>query len=191
MITIGQLRTVSRLFLNLITRDTKIKLDDIRFLKFGTGVMPQKLIKSTDPVTNITTTKEVPYLNDDEFIIFDVIVKNNIASEVVNDQFKSHMPFTLIVNIYGDEASDELQYMMSRISNFSVRHYLTKSGFSIEKEPDDFQVLDGKENGIWWVRRRIEINLNTEQSIDISSTDGTYEFDTVEHDTKILSGDDE
>ena len=129
MISISQLRVFSRLFLNMITRDDMIKIDDIRYVKDGSGTMPTRLINEVNG-----TTKEVPYLNDDEFIVFDVIVNNNIASEVIDGKFKSHMPFTIVVNIYGDSSSDELQHMMSRISTFSVRNYLRKNNMSIMKE---------------------------------------------------------
>jgi len=180
MITISELKITTRQFINMITRNTKIELDDIRTLKYETGVMPRKLVSYVDPNDNLTKQKETPYLNDDEFVIFDVIVKPTKAGEVVGDQYKSHMPFVLIVNIYGDEASDEVQYMMSRISTYAVRHFLIMNGISIEKEPNDWQVLDGKENGLWWVRRRVEILMNTEQSIDISDPTNTGEFDTFE-----------
>jgi len=180
MITISDLKITTRQFINMITRDAKIELNDIRTLKYETGVMPRKLVSYVDPNDSLTKQKETPYLNDDEFVIFDVIVKPTKAGEVIGDEYKSHMPFVLIVNIYGDEASDEVQYMMSRISTFTVRNFLTLNGISIEKEPNDWQVLDGKENGLWWVRRRVEILMNTEQSIDISDPTGSGEFDTID-----------
>ena len=180
MITIGELKILSRTFLNMITRDDKIELNDIRTIKYETGVMPRKLVSYVDDNDGLTKQKETPYLVTDEFVLFDVIVKPLIASEVVGDDFKSHMPFTIVVNLYGDEVSDELQYMMAKISTFTVRHFLSTSGLSIEKEPNDWQVLDGKENGLWWIRRRIEILMNAEQTIDISDPTNAGEVDTIE-----------
>ena len=69
---------------------------------------------------------------------------------------------------------------MSRLTTYRVKHFLYSNGISIEEEPDEFQVLDGKENGIWWIRRRIEIKLNTEQVIDLNSEDLYDEFDSAE-----------
>jgi len=191
MITISDLKITSRQFINLITRNAKIELNDIRTLKYETGVMPRKLVSYVDPNDNLTKQKETPYLNDDEFVIFDVIVEPTISGEVITiddkETYKSHMPFTLIINIYGDEASDELQYMMSRISTFSARHFLLANGISIAKEPNDWQVLDGKENGLWWIRRRVEIHMNAEQTIDISD-DEAGKIETIDVVLEIIEG---
>ncbi len=185
MVKISQLRSVCRQFLYNITRHDKISLNDIRLIKYGTGVMPRKLIALD---TDSSKFKEVPYLNDDEFIVFDIIVNANTVSEYVGDQFRSLMPFTLVVNIYGDESSDELQYMMSRLTSFQAKNFLYSNGISIEKEPDEIQILDGKENGIWWVRRRVEIRLNTEQVINLTDIDMYHEFDTIEENIEDVKG---
>ena len=188
MITISDLKITSRLFLNLITRDTKIELDDIRTLKYETGVMPRKLVSYVDPDDGLTKQKETPYLNDDEFVIFDVIVKPTIAAEVEGETYTSHMPFIIIVNIYGDEASDEIQYMLSKISTYTVRQFLLTNGMSIQKEPNDWQILDGKENGLWWVRRRVEILMNAEQSIDLTDSTLNGEIDTIDPNLENIEG---
>lgn len=179
MITISQLKTISRQLIYRLTRHEKIELNDIRNIKYDTGVMPRKLVSYIDPNDGLTKQKETPYLNTDEFIIFDVLIKANKVSEYVGTQYKSHMPFTLIINIYGDEAADELEYMMSLLTSFGVKSYLYENSISIKEEPEEFQILDGKENGIWWIRRRIEIELNTEQVIDMNTTDLYDEFDSV------------
>jgi len=188
MITISDLKITSRLFLNLITRDTKIELNDIRTLKYETGVMPRKLVSYVDPDDGLTKQKETPYLNDDEFVIFDVIVKPTIAAEVEGETYTSHMPFIIIVNIYGDEASDEIQYMLSKISTYTVRQFLLTNGMSIQKEPNDWQILDGKENGLWWVRRRVEILMNAEQSIDLTDSTLNGEIDTIDPNLENIEG---
>jgi len=190
MITISQLKTITRQLIYKITRNNKIELNDIRSIKFDTGVMPRKLISYID-VDGLTKQKESPYLNDDEFIIFDVIIRANKVSEYINNEYRSHMPFTLIINIYGDESPDEVEYMMSRLTSFQVKNYLYSNGISIEKEPEEFQILDGKENGIWWIRRRIEIQMNTEQVIDLSDLELYDEFDSVEGNISDVVGDDE
>jgi hypothetical protein len=179
MITITELKVISRQFLHMISRQNKLQLNDIRSIKYDTGTFPRKIVSYVDPNDGLTKQKETPYVNDDEFIIFDVIVKSNIASEVINDTFKAHMPFLLVVNIYGDEASDEIQFMMSKISTYTVRRFLNDYGVSIKEEPKDFEVLDGKENGTWVVRRRFEVNFNIEQSIQLSSNQTSIEFDDV------------
>jgi len=180
MVTISQLKIICRQLIYDLTRHDKVELNDIRTIKYETGVMPRKLVSYIDPIDGLAKQKEIPYLNDDEFVIFDVLIKANKVSEFVNGQFKSHMPFTLIVNIYGDEAANELEYIMSRLTSFKIKNFLYANGISIEKEPDEFQVLDGKENGLWWIRRRIEIHLNTEQVIDLESEDLHHEFDSAE-----------
>jgi hypothetical protein len=177
MITITELKVISREFLRMITRQNKLQLNDIRSIKYETGTMPRKLVSYIDPNDGLTKQKETPYVNDDEFIIFDVIVKSNIASEVIDNTFKSHMAFLLAVNIYGDEASDEIQFMLSKISTYKVRKFLLDNKISIKEEPKDFEILDGKENGYWWIRRRFEINFNVEQSIQLPSSETSTEFD--------------
>jgi hypothetical protein len=177
MITITELKVISREFLRMITRQNKLQLNDIRSIKYETGTMPRKLVSYIDPNDGLTKQKETPYVNDDEFIIFDVIVKSNIASEVIDNTFKSHMTFLLAVNIYGDEASDEIQFMLSKISTYKVRKFLLDNKISIKEEPKDFEILDGKENGYWWIRRRFEINFNVEQSIQLPSSETSTEFD--------------
>lgn len=192
MITTSQLKIIGRQFIHLITRDSKIELDDIRSIKYNTGVMPKKLISYVDPNDGLTKRKETPYLNDDEFVIFDLIVDANKASEYIGTEYKSLMPFTLIVNIYGDEAHDELQYMMAKLTSYRAKQFLYSNGISIVKEPTEWQVLDGKENGTWWIRRRIEIEFNTEQTIDLLQTDLYDEFDYLDEENIInLSGGDE
>lgn len=189
MVTTSQLKIICRQFINNITRSNKVQLNDIRSIKYDTGVMPRKLVSYVDPNDGLTKQKETPYLNDDEFIIFDLLVRGNKVSEYVGDQFRSHMPFTLIINIYGDEAADELEYMMAMLTSFSSKQYLYANGISIQKEPDDFQILDGKENGIWWIRRRIEIEMNVEQVIDLSEGVSNTEFDTIEENKELIGGD--
>lgn len=180
MVTVSQLKAISRQLIYLLTRHDKIELNDIRTIKYETGTMPRKLVSYVDPNDGLTKQKETPYLNDDEFIIFDILVRAHIVSEYVGDQYRSMMPFTLIINIYGDEASDELQYMTSLLTTFQIKNYLYANGISLVKEPDEFQVLDGKENGTWWIRRRIELEFNTEQVIDLLHTDLYSEFDTAQ-----------
>lgn len=189
MKTIGQLKTTCREFIYRITRHDKIELNDIRSIKYETGTMPRKLVSYVDPIDGVTKQKESPYLNDDEFIIFDVIIRANKVSEYIGDQYRSLMPFTLIINIYGDEAADELEYMMANLTTFRTKTFLYNNGISIEKEPDEFQPLDGKENGIWWIRRRIEIELNTEQVIELSENDLYDEFDTIDETVEDAKGD--
>lgn len=186
MITISQLKTISRQFIYNITRHDKIELNDIRSIKFETGTMPRKLVTYIDPSDGLPKQKESPYLNDDEFILFDVIIKGNKVSEFVGDDYKSLMPFSLIINIYGDEAADELEYMMAHLTSYRSKNFLYSNGISIEREPEEFQVLDGKENGVWWIRRRIELDMNTEQTITLDSYDTSDEFDSVTANTNNL-----
>jgi hypothetical protein len=189
MIPISQLKIMSRELIDMITRSNKIEKSDIRLIKYETGTFPRKIIQFTDPNDGLQKFKESPYLNGDLFILFDVIVDANLVSEVVDNKFKSHMPFTLIVNLYGDEASDELNFMMAKLSTFKIRNFLYQNGVSLKEEPTDFQVLDGKENGNWWIRRRIEIKMNMEQVIDLSLNDLYQEFDTVEENIERLGDD--
>lgn len=188
MITISQLKTIARQLIYNVTRHDKVELNDIRTIKYETGTMPRKLVSYVDPNDGLTKQKETPYLNDDEFILFDVVIKANKVSEYIGDQFRSLMPFTLIINIYGDESADELEFMMANLTTFSTKTFLYANGISIEKEPDEFQVLDGKENGIWWIRRRIEIEMNTEQVIDLNPVDLYTEFDSADHTTEEIGG---
>lgn len=180
MITISQLKTICRQYIYKIVRHDKIELNDIRNIKFETGTMPRKLVSYIDPNDGLTKQKETPYLNNDEFILFDVLIRANKVSEYVGDHYRSLMPFTLVVNIYGDESPDELEYMMAHATTYSSKMFLYNNNISIEKEPDEFQILDGKENGIWWVRRRIEFNFNTEQDIKMLGEELYNEFDSVE-----------
>lgn len=186
MVTISQLKVFSKELIYMITRSNKIERNDIRLIKYETGTFPRKLIEYVDPNDGLTKYKETPYVNSDEFIIFDVIIDANLVSEVVNEQFRSHMPFSLIINIYGDEAADELANMMAKLSTFTVRNYLYQNGISLKEEPSEFQVLDGKENGIWWIRRRIEIKMNTEQVIDLFAEEIREEFDNIEENVERL-----
>jgi len=186
MVTISQLKVLSKELIYMITRSNKIERNDIRLIKYETGTFPRKLIDYIDPNDGLTKYKETPYVNSDEFVIFDVIIDANLVSEIVNEQFKAHMPFSLIINIYGDEATDELAHMMAKLSTFTVRNYLYQNGVSLKEEPTEFQVLDGKENGTWWIRRRIEIKMNTEQTIDLFPEELYEEFDTVEENVERL-----
>lgn len=188
MVTISQLKVFSKELIYMITRSTKIERNDIRLIKYETGTFPRKLIEYIDPNDGLTKYKETPYVNSDEFVIFDVIIDANLVSEIINEQFKSHMPFSLIINIYGDEAADELAHMMAKLSTFTVRNYLYQNGISLKEEPSEFQVLDGKENNIWWIRRRIEIKMNTEQVIDLFAEELREQFDTVEENIEKLGG---
>lgn len=189
MITISQLKIMSRELIDMITRTNKIEKNDIRLIKFETGTFPRKIIQFTDPNDGLQKFKESPYLNADLFILFDLIADANLVSEVVKNQFRSHMPFTLIINLYGDEASDELAFMMAKLSTFKVRNFLYQNGISLKEEPTEFQVLDGKENGNWWIRRRIEIKMNMEQVVDLNSNELYQEFDTAKENIERLGDD--
>lgn len=186
MITSGELAIICREFIHMITRKDKIQLDDIRYFKSGTGTFPHKLTNYTDE-SGITRRKTTPYLNTDEFILFDVLMLKNIAGEFINDNYVSHLPFTLIINLYGDDVQNELQYMMSKLTRFKTKEFLRKNKISIKEEPKEWEVLDGKENGSWWIRRRVEINFNAHQVIENDDNDSLYEFDDIQINVETLN----
>lgn len=167
MITTGQLRILAKDFIRKITRPKIISSDDIRWLKSGNGVFPRKMIWAG--VVGNSEFKETPYTPEDTFILFDILQEKNIATERVGDRVKSQLPFKLIINIYGRAAEDEVQHLMAHLHEYSVRLWLSSNKVSLVWEPEEFQVLDGRENASWWIRRRIELNLNTEQDIEYVS----------------------
>lgn len=159
MITNQILRIISRNFLNLITRDDKLRLDDIKWVKGNQGVFPTKFIKESG------TSKEVPYLNTDLLVTFDVLMRSNIGTEKNNEGVTSILPFELQVNIYGQEAHDEIQFMIMNLYSNETKRYLYDHKLSLEYEPTEFHYLDGLENGRWYTRRSFSFDMNIEQNI--------------------------
>lgn len=186
MTTIGELRIACRELLYRLVRQDKIQLNDIRYIKHDTGTMPRKLTNYVGD-DGLTKLKETPYLVTDEFIVFDVLISKNIAGELINNNYVSHMPFTLVVNIYGDEVQDELQYMLAKMSSFIVRDWLRKKKISLKSEPTSWDELDGKENGTWWKRRRFVLEMNTQQSIEYSQDDFPL-MDEIDFTLEVLEG---
>ena len=187
MKTIGNIRITSRELINRLVRRNKIEKNDIRFIKGGTGTFPTKITTYTDPNDQRQKTKTTPYSKDDLFIIYEVELMPAIGAEVIGDTYRSHLPFKIIFNIYGDESDDELQYMIAQMSTFEFRNWLRKKGLSLESEPD-YQILDGRENLEWWIRRRVELNMNTEQKINYSKDNLPYaEFDEIEENIEIIN----
>ena len=186
MKTIGDVRIQSRQLIHKLVRSNKVELDDIRYIKYGTGSFPDKITTYTDPADGKEKTKRTPYQKDDIFIIFDVRFLPGIGGEVIGNSYRSHLPIELIINIYGDEAEDEVQYMIAQMSTFRFRNWLRKQGFSIKSEPN-FEALDGRENMEWWIRRRAVFELNTEQIITYSDNDGLFgEFDEATTNVDVL-----
>ena len=164
MITTGQLRIFAKDFIRKISRPDIVQDDDIRYLKSGNGVFPRKFVWYGE-VDN-RTFKETPYLPDDTFILFDVLEEKTKANEVIGGKIYSQLPFKMIINVYGNNCEDEVQYMLAAIHRYDVKYWMQRNGITMTRETEDFQVLDGRENATWWKRRRFEIMFNTQQQID-------------------------
>lgn len=208
MITDGQLRIISRIFLSLITRNNKLNIDDIRYLKSGQGVFPTKtqrydssssIIKPiidydkdfveeyTSLVEKTVQIKEIPYTAEDLFIIFQIQTKSNESVEYRDDTIASLLPFDIIVNIYGNESPDELQYMLMRIHSDDVRSWLTDRNISIMSDPTDIVELDQIENQSWWIRRRFVLPMNIQQTLLVKD-DSSFEIKDIKFTLEELGG---
>lgn len=171
MITTGQLRIFVKDFIRKITRPDIVQADDIRYIKSGNGVFPRKMVwYGTAP--NLTF-KETPFLPNDTFVLFDALQDVNKATEVLDTKIKSHLPFKIIINIYGENCEDEAQYLIASLHKYDVIFWLQKNKMSLVWVPEESTVLDGRENATWWKRRRIELKMNTQQEIDYYSTEDT------------------
>lgn len=173
MITTGQLRVFAKDFIRKITRPDIVQTDDIRYIKSGNGVFPRKMIWfGTAPNREF---KESPFLPNDTFVLFDVLQDINRATEVVNDKIKSHLAFKIIINIYGEGCEDEVQYLLASLHKYEIKYWLQKNKITLTWVPEEFQILDGRENATWWKRRRIELLLNTQQEVDYYGEDKTVD----------------
>lgn len=167
MITTGQLRVFAKDFIGKLVDTDVVNLDDIRWLKSGNGIFPRKMIWAG--AVGASEFKETPYSPNDTFILFDILQDNNIASERIGDRVYSHLPFTMIINIYGSASEDQVQYMLASLHTYGTKLWLTSQKISLTWVPDDIQILDGRENASWWIRRRFELKLNTQQDIEYNS----------------------
>jgi hypothetical protein len=185
MVTTGQLRILVKDFLGQITNSEIISSDDIRWLKSGNGIFPRKLIWAG--VIGNSEFKETPYTPEDTFILFDILQEKNIATERIGDRVISMLPFKLVVNVYGKNAEDQVQYMLGSLHTYYTRLWLTSNKISLKWEPDEFQILDGRENASWWIRRRFELFFNTEQNLEYVSgfSDGD-EINSVDYNRIII-----
>lgn len=165
MVTTGKLRVFAVDFIKKVTRPSVVQRDSIRWIKDKNGQFPMKFIWNGVPGMEGSTFKEAPFAPSDTFILFDVIEEKNIASEKIKDAIVSQLPFKVIINIYGDNAPDELQYLLSNLYKYEVRYWLQGLKISLTSEPSDIVILDGRENASWWIRRRIELNFNAQQTI--------------------------
>jgi hypothetical protein len=168
MITTGQLRIFAKEFIGKLTRSDIVNPDDIRWLKSGNGIFPRKLVYA-DAVNKTGEFKETPYSPDDTFILFDIIQDKNQAAERIGDIVYSQLPFHITVNVYGKGAEDEVQHMIHTLHTYGLRLWLSSKKVALVWEPDEIIPLDGRENASWWIRRRIELKLNTQQEIDYES----------------------
>lgn len=176
MKTIFQIREFSRrLIFELVDKD-KVKLDDILYLKSLEGNFPRKLVGD----------KEVPYMHDDIFILFDVITTGNIDPEHINDSYRSLLPYNIIVNIYGIEAENIIQYMIYKLRLNKTFDFLYLHNTSILNLPEEAEVLDGIENNQYWIRRRLVLEMNTIQEIIITDNDKDIEIEHIIPDTNLL-----
>lgn len=208
MITDGQLRIIARIFLDMLTRKDKLSIDDIRYLKSGQGVFPTKTVRYdntstvykpiidydkefTDEYDKIVEKteriREIPYSAEDLFIIFQIQTKSNEAVEYRNDTIASLLPFDIIVNIYGNESPDELQYMLMRIHSDDVRSWLVDRNISIMSDPTDIAELDQIENQSWWIRRRFVLPMNMEQTL-LMKDNSSVEVKDIKYTIEELGG---
>jgi len=184
MLTTGQLRILTRDFIRKITRPTIVQDADIRYLKSGNGVFPKKYVWFGE--SNNLQFKESPFLPDDIFILFDVLQLPNKAAELVNDKIQSSLPLQVIINIYGEACEDELQYLRATLHRYDVKLWLQKNKLTLEWVPEDFQILDGRENATWWKRRRIELKLIAQQEVEYYGDDDTYDdIESIKRNTTI------
>lgn len=210
MITDGDLRILSRTLIRLLTRRNKVQLDDIRYAKNNEGMFPRKIVRTDkdgkvyrespsqlfadlyelDAInkSNTVELKETPYQRTDLFIIFDNQTMPNIISEVIDGELNTVMPFNLIINIYGDESADELQYMLSKMYNYKVTDWLRINKMSILREPNEWQILDGRENNIWWKRRRVVFELNIHQRFDTEEDDKELDIENIVSNLEVIGG---
>ena len=188
MVSTGQLRILAKDFIRKITRQDIVQSDDIRFLKSGNGVFPRKLVWAG--IVGNSEFKETPYTPEDTFILFDIIQEKNIASERIGDRVKSMLPFRIIVNVYGKGCEDEVQYMLASLHTYGTRLWLSQNNTALTWEPEEFQVLDGRENASWWLRRRLELRLNTQQDIEYNpGLDSGEDIDRITRNIDIVTGD--
>ncbi len=167
MITTGQLRIFAKDFIGKLVDTDVVELDDIRWLKSGNGIFPRKMIWAGE-VGN-SEFKEETYSPNDTFILFDILQNKNIASERIGEIVYSHLPFTLIINVYGNASEDQVQHMLASLHTYGTRLWLQGQKITLKWVPEDIQVLDGRENASWWIRRRFELHLNTQQEIEYES----------------------
>jgi len=187
MITTGQLRIFATDFIKKLVRSDVVNSDDIRWLKSGNGVFPRKYVWAGE--VNNSEFKETPYSPEDTFILFDILQGKNQAAERIGDIVYSQLPFTIIINVYGKAAEDELQHMLHSIHTYGVKLWLQSKKVSLVWEPEDFQILDGRENASWWIRRRFELKLNTQQEIEyVSGLDNGEDIDNIVHQSDYLNG---
>ena len=139
MITTGQLRIFATDFIKKLVRSDVVNSDDIRWLKSGNGVFPRKYVWAGE--VNNSEFKETPYSPEDTFILFDILQGKNQAAERIGDIVYSQLPFTIIINVYGKAAEDELQHMLHSIHTYGVKLWLQSKKVSLVWEPEDFQIL--------------------------------------------------
>src|SRR5690606_38703844 len=163
-ITTGQLRIQIKELIKIISPNY-IGNNDIRYLKNEEGTFPRKIVVSP---TNMNDVKEVPYTPQDTFILFDLIVEPFIDPEIINNRYKALLPFRVPINIYGNNSDNVIQEMIIKLRSAEFRNQLRMRKLSLQYEPTDYTVLDGRENNNWWIRRRIELRFNIQQEYDLS-----------------------
>lgn len=178
MITISILRQIMRQLLWKIVDQEKIEYDDIRYLKADAGQFPMRITKNK--IGNKEEIKTVPYIPEsDNFILFDVVPKENTAYESSEKGSSSMWSFDLVVNLYGRDSDSFVQFMIVYLQHYEVTKWLNEQLISVFKLPDEINVVDGFENQQWWMRRRFVINLNIAQSVDFKEKDKLIQIDRV------------
>lgn len=179
MKTSGDIRIFANTFIGKLVRPDKISREDIRWVKDKNGQFPLKFVWDGKPGAQGSTYKEIPYLLDETFIVFDVIEEKNIASERIGNKITSKLPFRIIINVYGADSPAEIQYMMAKLHTFGIRSWLWANKAVIDSEPSDIIILDGRENAQFWIRRRIEIPMSMVQEFEWEEDELDYEINSI------------
>lgn len=184
MRTSGEIRIFAKKFIEQITRKEIVQREDIRWIKDRNGQFPLKFVWDGLPGDVNSTFKETPFSPNDTFVLFDVIEEKNMASEVIGSGVRSTLPFRIVINIYGNDSPNEVQYLLASLHKFVVRNWLAANKAMITEEPTNFDILDGRENAQWWIRRRVEIRMNMVQEITWEEESDVLPIEKLENNNK-------
>jgi len=162
MITTYDLKLISRMFIHLNVPE-EVKLDDIRSFKKEQGTFPVKHIFSEDEYGNEVQVDR-PYILTDNFILFDIVIKNNLVYNSTDTDSESMITYTLTFLMFGDGCENVSQYFQSKIRSSETWLFATEHKISFTP-PEEIEIVDTIINNMWWKIRRIKFDLTIKQTM--------------------------